>query len=193
METVQKNTVRSKKLMGMKPKENRNLYKRCLVIDSSWIPRAIISTERAFVISYKGNAEIIEAHPESFGLVNPELDIQKPSIIRVFTYVNKNFLKVPLTRDNVFRRDNYECVYCPPGKVHNKKDLTLDHVLPQSKGGKDTWNNLVTACKPCNHTKSDLLIEELGLVNPNPKRPHYLMLLNSGGDIPDSWRPFLFL
>jgi hypothetical protein len=188
METIKKQTVQE-----VKKRLPVDAYKRCLVIDSSWIPRAIISTERAFVISYKGNAEVVEEHPESFGLVNPDLDIGKPSIIRVYTYVKKDFHKVPLTRDNVFRRDNYECVYCPPGTSHNRKDLTLDHVHPQSKGGKDSWNNLVTACKSCNHTKADLLVEELGLEHPNPKRPHYLMLLKSTGYVPEEWKPFLFL
>jgi hypothetical protein len=62
-------------------------YGKCLVLDSSYIPRSVISTERAFVISYKGNADVIHEHPESFKLINPELDIKKPSIIRVFKYV----------------------------------------------------------------------------------------------------------
>jgi len=168
-------------------------YRRCLVLDSSYMARSIITTERAFVISYKGNAQILEEHPESFGLVNPNLDIGKPSIIRVPKYIKQDFHKVPLTRENIYRRDNYECVYCPPGTDHFKNDLTLDHVLPQSKGGKDTWDNLVTACKQCNHTKADLLIEELGLEHPNPKRPHYLMLMKSIGYIPPEWKPYLFL
>jgi hypothetical protein len=87
--------------------------------------RSIITTERAFVISYKGNAEVLEEHPESFGLVNPNLDIGKPSIIRVPKYIKQEFHKVPLTRENIYRRDNYECVYCPPGVDHNKNDLTI--------------------------------------------------------------------
>jgi hypothetical protein len=72
-----------------------NKYGKTLVLDSSYMPRSIINTERAFVISYKGNADIIAEHPESFKLVNPELDIKKPSIIRVFKYVNQGIQKVP--------------------------------------------------------------------------------------------------
>lgn len=64
-------------------------YQRTLVIDSSFMARSIISTERAFVISYKGNAEVIAEHPETFGLVNPKLEIFKPSIIRVYKYVKQ--------------------------------------------------------------------------------------------------------
>jgi len=151
--------------------------------------RSIISAERAFVISYKGNAEIIAEHPETFGLVNPELQINKPSIIRVFKYVKQNMHKVPLTRENVYRRDNYECVYCG---CSNQKILTLDHVIPQSKGGKDTWDNLVTACRPCNAEKADLTLDEYGKEIPSPKRPHYLMLLKSITHVPEEWKPFLF-
>lgn len=165
-------------------------YEKTLVVDSSYIARSIISTERAFVISYKGNADIIAEYPETFGLVNPKLEIFKPSIIRVFNYVKLNFQKVPLTRDNVFKRDDYECVYCG---ASNKKDLTLDHVIPQSKGGPNTWDNLVTACKSCNNEKSDLTLKEYGKQIPKPQRPHYLMLLKKVHHIPEEWKPYLLL
>jgi 5-methylcytosine-specific restriction endonuclease McrA len=164
-------------------------YGKCLVLDSSYIPRSIISTERAFVISYKGNADIIHTHPESFKLINPELDIKKPSIIRVFKYVNQLIHKVPLNRDNLFKRDGYCCVYCGDD---TRKHLTLDHVIPQSKGGKDTWENLVTACKRCNGEKSDLTLEEFGKEIPQPRRPHYLMLMKQITHIPKEWEDYLF-
>ncbi len=167
-----------------------NKYGKTLVLDSSFIPRSIINTERAFVISYKGNADIIAEHPESFKLINPELDIKKPSIIRVFKYVNQPIHKVPLNRENVFRRDNYECVYCGDS---TRKTLTLDHVIPQSKGGKDSWDNLVTACKRCNSEKSDLTLEEYGKEIPQPRRPHYLMLMRQTHYIPKEWEYYLFL
>jgi len=163
-------------------------YQKTLVVDSSFIARSIISTERAFVISYKGNAEVIAEHPETFGLVNPKLTIHKPSIIRVFKYVKQSMHKVPLTRENIYRRDNFECVYCG---CSTQKLLTLDHVIPQSKGGKNTWDNLVTACKQCNSEKADLTLEEYGKEIPEPKRPHYLMLLRAVHEIPKEWEPFL--
>ena len=163
---------------------------KCLVVDSSYIARAVISTERAFVISYKGNAEVLEEYPEKFQLVNQELDIKKPSIIRVFTYVNLKIQKVPLTRHNIFKRDNYTCVYCGE---KNRKLLTLDHVIPQSKGGPNTWNNLVTACKKCNNEKDSLSLEEYGKKIPKPYKPHYLMLMKRITEIPNEWKPYLFM
>ena len=166
-------------------------YRKTLVLDSSYIPRSVISTERAFVISYKGNAEVISEHPESFKLVNPELDIAKPSIIRVFKYINVPYSKVALSRDNVFKRDNYECVYCG---CSNKRKLTLDHLIPKAKGGKDTWENLVTACWRCNNEKADLTLEEWGRSADEiqPYRPHHLMLMKQLDYIPKEWKPFLF-
>ena len=165
-------------------------FQKTLVLDSSFMARSIISTERAFVISYKGNADIVHEHPESFKLVNPELDIKKPSIIRVYKYVNQVIQKVPLSRENVYRRDNFECVYCGDS---NRKTLTLDHVIPQSKGGKDSWDNLVTACRKCNSEKSNLTLEEYGKEIPQPRRPHYLMLMKQvHHEIPKEWEPYLF-
>jgi len=164
-------------------------YQKTLVVDSSFIARSIIPAERAFVISYKGNAEIIAEHPETFGLVNPQLQINKPSIIRVYKYVKQEIQKVPPTRENVYKRDNYECVYCGNS---TQKLLTLDHVIPQSKGGKNTWDNLVTACKQCNSEKADLSLEEYGKQIPTPYRPHYLMLMKTITYVPKEWEPFLF-
>lgn len=174
-------------------------YRKCLVIDNAHIARSVISTERAFVISYKGNAEIIAEHPESFGLVNPELTIMKPSIIKVNLYVDIRQQKVPLNRENIYKRDNYECVYCGNGKRHL---LTLDHVDPQAKGGGNTWDNLVTACFDCNQEKADLTIEEYvekvmeegrDITWPDPKRPHYLMLMKKLEYLPEEWKHYLFL
>lgn len=172
---------------------NNEYYRKSLVIDTAHIARSVITTERAFVISYKGNADVIHNHPVKFGLVNPKLEIYKPSIIKVGQYVNLTHQKVPLNRENIYKRDNYECVYCGHG---NKKNLTLDHVNPQAKGGGNSWDNLVTACRTCNQEKADLTIEEYvmntGKVAPDPKRPHYLMLMKKMNFIPDEWNHYLF-
>jgi len=165
-----------------------NAYNRTLVLDVSYLARGIITADRAFVISYKGNAEIIHEHEETFGVVNPELEIRKPSVIRVKKYVNDKLHRVPLTRENIYRRDGFECVYCGEGR---KKLLTLDHVIPKSKGGEDSWENLVTACKTCNNEKDDLTLEEYGKAIPQPYRPHYLMMIKSMFDIPEEWKKFL--
>lgn len=163
--------------------------RQCLVLDSSYMPRSVTTSERGFVIWYKGNAEIVHNHDTYFKTVNKNVAYPKPSIIRVFRYVRKEYNKVPLTRRNIYKRDSYSCVYC---NESSRKDLTLDHVIPRSKGGKDTWENLVTACNDCNSEKADLTLKEWGKDHPNPKRPHYLMLLKTVNEIPKEWQPYLF-
>jgi len=163
-------------------------YQKTLVLDVSYIARSIITTERAFVISIKGNAEVIHDYDEYFKVVNPNYNFKKPSVIRVKKYVNDLLHKVPLTRDNVYRRDNHSCVYCGENR---RKLLTLDHVIPRSRGGGDTWDNLVTACKKCNNVKSDLTLEEFGKIIKSPYQPHYLMMIKSMFDIPEEWKKYL--
>ena len=152
------------------------------------MPTKIIDSDRAYIVSLKGNADIIHTHPETFGLVNPELEVFRPSVIRTKKYFNGHFNSVKYSRDLVFKRDDYTCAYC--GK-RDRKDCTIDHVMPQSKGGKDSFENCVTSCKKCNQEKDDLTIKEWGREHPNPKRPHYLLLLNNLGTIPDEWKKYL--
>lgn len=163
---------------------------KCLVVDNSYMPRSVITTERAFVITYKGNAETLHNHDTYFGTVNKSLAYPKPSVIRIFKYINLQYSKVPLTRRNIYKRDEYSCVYCGDS---DRSQLTLDHVVPQSKGGKDTWENLVTSCSRCNSEKADLDIHEWGREHPNPRRPHYLMLMKTLDYIPVEWNQFLFM
>lgn len=166
-------------------------YDKCLLVDQSYLARNIIHSTRGFVLFYKGNADIIHEHPVSFGLVREDLDIKKPSIVKVKETLNQiPYQKVHLSRENVFKRDEYECVYC--GR-RGKSNLTIDHVIPKAKGGKDTWDNLVTACLTCNQEKADLTLEEAGLADPKPRRPHYLMLMKNINYVHEEWKPYLFL
>lgn len=165
-------------------------YKKTLVLDSSYIPRSIVSSARAFVIVYKGNAEIIENHPAHFKMVDEDLKINKPSIIRIPRYIKHNKHSVPSNRQNVFKRDNYQCVYCGN---RDKKKLTIDHVIPQSKGGGNTWENLVTACQKCNNEKADMTPQQYGVEIDKPRKPHYTMLLKQLNYIYEAWKPYLWI
>lgn len=168
-------------------------YDRCLVVDSNYMSKQVISSERAFVIWFKGNAEIISNHDVYFKLVNPDLQIKKPSIIKIKKYVNY-YGKAALNRENIFKRDNYTCAYCPEGTEHKRDFLTIDHIIPKSKGGKDTWENLITACKGCNNLKADLSLKVFKKdFHVHPKKPHHLMMLKNVGYIYDEWKPYLFM
>lgn len=166
-----------------------NRFGKTLVLDSSYIPRGIISSFRGFVITWKGSAEVVQNHDCKFNVANPDAEYWKPSIIRVNHYVNQKGHKVPLSRENVFKRDNKKCVYCGNSK---RQELTIDHLIPQSKGGKNEWNNLVTCCKTCNNNKGDMDASDFTSKAIDPKKPHYLMMLRSSGNIPEEWEPYLY-
>lgn len=128
---------------------------------------------------------------------NPKLVIRTikenfpwPSVIRLKSYIKVPYNNINLTRKNVFRRDNHKCAYCGRGDL----PFTLDHVIPKAKGGRDTWENLVTACLPCNNKKGDRSPEQANMeLRIKPYKPNYIMfILNSVGRVDDTWRPFLF-
>jgi 5-methylcytosine-specific restriction endonuclease McrA len=98
---------------------------------------------------------------------------------------------IELSRKNIIRRDNYRCQYC--GK--KTSTLTIDHVIPKSRGGTDTWDNLVAACVKCNNKKGNRTPSEANMpLLKKPRKPNHIMFLKQFmGTIDDSWRPFLFM
>ena len=168
-----------------------NQFTKTLVLDSSYTPRGIISSLRGFVIAWKGNAVVIQNHDAKINVCDPDSEYWKPSIIRVNKYVaGIDRHQVQLNRGNIFKRDGYRCAYCDSNQ--QKKELTLDHVVPQSKGGKNEWTNLITSCKKCNNNKGDMDVKEFTDRNINPKKPHYLTMLRGSGNTPEEWDPYLF-
>ena len=96
-----------------------------------------------------------------------------------------------MNRKNIIARDEYICQYCGVSKT----PLTIDHITPKGKGGGDTWENLVAACKPCNQKKGDRLPDEAGMVlKRNPKRPNRLYYFQRFvKEQQQEWRPYLFM
>ena len=122
---------------------------------------------------------------------SPSITLSLPSVIKIRDYIRYDNLSVDLNRKNVMARDENTCQYCNTSKA----PLTIDHVIPKGRGGMDTWENLVAACKPCNQKKSDRTPEEAGMVlNKIPKRPnrlHYFQRFVK--DQQKDWRPYLFM
>ena len=117
---------------------------KVLVLNADFRAMSICSAQKAFILVFLDKAEVVKkAENVFFRTINKVFPI--PSVIRLRDYVNVPFRGVLLNRNNIFRRDLNMCVYCGANK-----DLTLDHVLPKSRGGKTSWQNLVTACKKCN-------------------------------------------
>ncbi|WP_421871922.1 HNH endonuclease [Marinoscillum sp.] len=158
-----------------------------LVLNADYTPLSVCTVERAFLLMYLTKADLI-SEVKGKKLRSVDDSYPYPSVIKIRQYIHVPYKGVVLTRHNVFKRDNYCCQYCGSGK-----DLTLDHLIPKSKGGKSTWTNLVTACKNCNATKGDYKPEEVGLsLVKKPIRPSYVMFLRfSTKLLSDDWIPYL--
>jgi len=158
-----------------------------LVLNQDYSPLTVCSLERAFILIYLRKAELISEVKDK-KLRSVENSYPYPSIIKINKYVNVPYRGVVLTRHNVFKRDEFRCQYCGVNK-----DLTLDHLVPKSKGGKSLWTNLVTACKHCNAKKGDYSPEDAGLkLTKKPVRPSYIMFLKSkNGKTREDWIPYL--
>jgi 5-methylcytosine-specific restriction endonuclease McrA len=114
-----------------------------------------------------------------------------PSVIRLSYFVSIPYKKVVLTRKNILRRDAYKCAYCGRSDL----PLTIDHVVPKSKGGVDSWENLVTACTVCNNRKGNRTLEEshMHLIY-KPFKPNHIMFIKTVvGKLDENWKPYLYL
>lgn len=145
---------------------------RVLVLNQDNSPLMVCSVERAFILVFLNKSEMVRS-ANGYKLHSVTQTFPMPSVIRLNRYVNAPYKGVNLTRQNIFKRDNHECQYCG-----TKRDLTIDHVTPRAKGGKDTWTNLVTACKRCNAKKGDFTPEEaLMPLRKKPSKPSYSIFL----------------
>ena len=161
-----------------------------LVLNATYEPLNVIPLRRAILLLLKEKAEVVEATRER--LRAERLDLEVPSVIRLVTYVPvPPRLPLPVSRRTVLARDNYTCQYC--GVQPGKTQLTIDHVVPRSKGGGTTWDNVVAACGPCNRRKGNRTPEQANmLLLSTPARPRYLafVMLGERGR-QDVWHKYL--
>lgn len=131
-----------------------------LVLNAAYEPINITTPQKAMVMMYKGVAESIEKSDVYWR--TPHTEVNVPSVIRIvgFARYPKRYFK--LSKRNVHIRDKHMCQYC--GKTFSCHTLTVDHIIPKSKGGKSSWENLVAACRRCNAYKGDRTPEEAGLI-----------------------------
>jgi 5-methylcytosine-specific restriction endonuclease McrA len=129
---------------------------RTLVLNAGYEPLAVVSFKRALILVMNEKATIVQAD-QSHPVWASSGSWDRPSVILLTRYVRIPRLRsVPVSRRGVLRRDDHRCCYC--GKTAN----TIDHVLPRSRGGRDTWDNLVACCLRCNNLKSDRTPGEMG-------------------------------
>jgi 5-methylcytosine-specific restriction endonuclease McrA len=161
--------------------------RKVLVLNADYRALTVCSVYKAFILLFSEKAEIVNK-VENLYLRTVTRAFEVPSVIRLYHYVNVPFKNVMLNRHNIFKRDGGRCLYCG-----SREDLTLDHVMPRSRGGKTSWTNLVTACKKCNAKKGDYTPEEANMPLPYaPFRPSYVVFLRDFSGIGDeSWKPYL--
>ena len=159
-----------------------------LVLNASYEPLNVCSVRRAHVLVWKGKAEILESLPK--GLRSATDTYPWPHVIRLVQYVRvPRAIQRKISRRALFARDGWRCVYCGTSSGR----LTLDHVVPRSKGGESIWENVVTACAPCNLRKGDRSLEQVGMAlktQPRPPQP-VLFIKLAAPRIPHGWTPYL--
>lgn len=179
--------------MGNVPESDQHvLHAPVLVLNASYEPINVTPVRRAVVLVFKGVATTEE---EDGNFVHaPRLTMRVPSVIRL-----REFRRIPhqtraLSRKNILLRDRHTCQFC--GRVLPASELTLDHVVPRSRGGRTEWDNLVACCHPCNNLKGDRLPEEAGLTLLRTPRPFTLhtsrQLIRLMGKSDARWRKYLF-
>lgn len=159
-----------------------------LVLNATYEPLNVTSLWRACSLILSRKAEVLEADPAR-EIRSPSTTLPHPIVIRLVSYVRvPHFTSRRITRRALFARDTHTCQYCG-----SRTRLTLDHVVPRSRGGGSSWDNVVTACAPCNLRKSDRLPHEAGMpLRRLPRAPHPDLYLTLGTrTIPPSWHPYL--
>jgi 5-methylcytosine-specific restriction endonuclease McrA len=160
---------------------------QALVLNATYEPLSVVSARRAVVLLVREKAELVE---EQGGRWSSErMSVPVPSVIRLVRYVRVPYRRrVPLNRRAVFTRDHHTCQYCG-GRAEN-----LDHVVPRSRGGSHTWENVVAACRACNTRKGDRTPDEAGMQlgeRPHAPRRHGWLLVGLAAPPHPTWQAYL--
>ena len=163
------------------------MEKRVLVLNLDHYPIAVVSVQKAMVLLLLEKAQLLSAY-ELFEIRTISRTFAYPAVIRLAHYKHIPYKGVLLNRANLFRRDRGECQYCG-----STRQLTIDHVIARSKGGKTSWTNLVTACNRCNVLKGDKTPEQVGMqlrIPPFVPTLSYFLASYAERQAPE-WLPYL--
>jgi 5-methylcytosine-specific restriction endonuclease McrA len=163
---------------------------KVLILNQNYEPMSVINVKKAIVLLYLGKVELIEVN-DGLKVRSVSMSMPFPSVVRLSVFVRVPFKKIILSRKNVLRRDGHRCQYCGRSDI----PLTVDHVLPISRGGEDAWDNLICACVKCNNTKGDRTPDEARMaLRRRPIRPNHITFIRHFvGSLDERWKPYLFL
>lgn len=162
---------------------------RVLVLNATYEPINVCTLRRAAVLVLKEKAEVLEHGSTS--LRSERYSMTRPIVIRLVTYVRipRDAHRRKITRKAVLARDSFTCQYCG----HQQTSLTVDHVIPRSRGGKSEWDNIVASCAPCNRRKGNRLPREIQMhPRTSPKAPAPTVFIRiASPTIPSVWQQYL--
>lgn len=160
---------------------------KTLVLNATYEPLSVVASRRALVLVWRSRATVVEVREEVW--CSAQESFKVPSVVRLNSYVKVPYHRtVPLTRRAVFGRDDHVCQYCGATAEN------LDHVVPRSRGGAHTWDNVVACCRRCNIKKGNRLPGDVGLALrrlPRPPRRFGWVYTSSGYRVDPSWQPYL--
>ena len=159
-----------------------------LVLNNTFEPLQILTLQKALKLLMKEKAEIIKIIPDRV-IRSVSSSMVWPSVIRLFKYIKHQKRSLPYSRRNILVRDKFICSYC--GKSNTK--MTVDHIIPTSRGGKTSWENVVACCERCNTRKGNKMLYEVDMkLSFTPRKPSPLMFIKYVKTRAE-WDEFLFL
>ena len=165
---------------------------RTLLLSQGYEPIKVISWQRAITLLTLGKVEVIEEYDHEIRAVSVVIKI--PAVVRLLRAFRRHAKPVKFSRINIYARDGYRCQYC--GAKCPISELTYDHVTPRAKGGRTTWDNIVTCCYPCNYAKGSRTPAEAKMsLKSAPVRPQWVPAVTirvSTRSVPDAWRDYLY-
>ena len=165
-------------------------HTKVLVLNSSYEPLSICDAQKAVLLLFGGKAVQVAHHPGRV-ISTVSRSFPLPSIVRLTCFVRLPYKSIILNRKNILLRDSFQCQYC--GKT--ELPLTIDHIVPRSRGGEYSWENLITACPRCNSKKGNRTPREAGM-HPlkQATRPNNLMFMQQlTTTFSDDWKPYLYM
>ena len=169
---------------------NNDLLNRAvLVLNANYAPMMVCTAKRAICLDVLNKIDVLANYEEKVN--SPSITFNLPSVIKIRDFVKYDNLSVDLSRKNILSRDENFCQYCG----NKNSPLTIDHILPKGRGGQDSWENLVTACKNCNQKKGNQTPEEANMqLKRKPKRPNRLhYFYKYVNEKQKEWKPYLFM
>ena len=166
---------------------------RTTLVLTPWMsPHSATDWKEAIVLTYTKKATVLEEYEATVS--SPSMTLQIPAVVLLRKHLSRLKHEVKFSRSNVYQRDGYRCQFC--GDEFAARDLTYDHVIPRSRGGRTTWENIATSCKPCNSRKDDRTPHEAGMrLLSQPVKPKSLPLSATifvlPKHVPKLWLPYL--